>query len=63
MKREDFYQTVLPPLGFTIALFAFWQIICKRGSIIFWAMLIASKSLSKAMSLQLDPICSNKALL
>ena len=29
MKREDFYQTVLPPLGFTIALFAFWQIICK----------------------------------
>jgi len=29
MKREDFYQTVLPPLGFTIALFAFWQTICK----------------------------------
>ena len=29
MKREDFYQTVLPPLGFTIALFAFWQIVCK----------------------------------
>lgn len=29
MKREDFYQTVLPPLGFAIALFAFWQIICK----------------------------------
>jgi NitT/TauT family transport system permease protein len=29
MKCEDFYQTVLPPLGFTIALFAFWQIICK----------------------------------
>jgi len=29
MKREDFYQTVLPPLGFTIALFVFWQIVCK----------------------------------
>lgn len=29
MKREDFYQTVLPPLGFTVALFVFWQIICK----------------------------------
>jgi NitT/TauT family transport system permease protein len=29
MKREDFYQTVLTPLGFTIALLAYLQIICK----------------------------------